>query len=137
MDPRKILKVLNSREEDSKRLDSILESMMNRNDLTDKTILYFPNGYFMHYDTEFKVFEAGTDVSDLNNFKDGREAIDFCLHNDEYEEQLRWEDSERKDLKDSDVGELPPASERGIEHSANNDVVDVEKTVQNEQEKEN
>ena len=128
MDPRKILKVLNSREEDSKRLDSILESMMNRNDLTDKTILYFPNGYFMHYDAEFKVFEAGTDVSDLNNFKDGREAIDFCLYNDEPE----IESSEIEE-KNSDVGELPPASERGIESSA----PVVELNAQNEQKKDN
>jgi len=132
MDPRKILKVLNSREEDSKRLDSILESMRNNPDMVDLTILYFPNNYSMYFDAEFKVFQVDNEGTEIQVFKDGREAIDFCLYNDEHE----IESSEIED-KDSDVGELPPASERGIEHSANNDVVDVEKTVQNEQEKEN
>lgn len=80
-----MLKALDSREDDSKRIDAILSAIIEFASSTKNPTLYFPNGYTAWYDSEFKVWVAGSHEINTTTFKDGREAIDFCLHNDEQE----------------------------------------------------
>lgn len=79
---KKLLDALNLREDDSKRIDAILEAMISQ----DIKLLRFKN-YEMQYDPEFKIFQAGSSEVNIQVFKEGREAIDFCLFNDEWEAQ--------------------------------------------------
>lgn len=75
----KLLQALNLREDDSKRLDAIFDSMINL-----KMELDFKN-FTIYYDTEFKMFTVVyfDPLSEIKQeeqiFKDGREAIDYCL----------------------------------------------------------
>jgi hypothetical protein len=79
INPKRLLDELNKREDDSKRIDAILDSMILRSDIMDRTVLYFANGYAMLYDAEFKVFQIDHDGLEITVSKDGRKAIDYCI----------------------------------------------------------
>jgi len=93
----KLLQALNLREDDSKRIDLILEAMASRTDLQDLTILYFDTGYSMYYDAEFKVFQVDNEGTEITVFKDGREAIDYCISpplDEESSDEVKADDNE-------------------------------------------
>lgn len=75
INPKNLLKELNKREDDSNRLDAILDTLMwhcmDALDFKD---------HFMYYDREFKIFTVRSRSDDSEEvFKDGREAIDYCI----------------------------------------------------------
>lgn len=74
------MKVFHSREEDTARIDFILKSLTE-----EKGRVFQICDYALSFDPSFNCFEAVslTDSNRNNVFKDGREAIDFCLYNDQ------------------------------------------------------
>ena len=78
---KKLLAQLEMREEDSRRIDAILESLQ-----TDRTKDLKIGDLAVYYNCEFKVFEIIpsvipeiTENIEEQVFKDGREAIDYCI----------------------------------------------------------
>jgi len=74
INPKKLLRELNLREDDSKRIDAILESLKNQ----DTQAIKFKD-FMLTFNLEYNRFQAGSAEPDTEHFKDGREAIDYCL----------------------------------------------------------
>lgn len=75
MDSSKLIDAMNLREEDSKRISFILDSLEK-----DKSAALRFKDYVLIFDKHYQVFEVRQDLSeDFDVFKDGRKAIDHCI----------------------------------------------------------
>jgi len=94
LDSSKLIDAMNLREDDSKRINAILDSLIKQ-----KTAALRINDHQIVWDAHYNIFEVKQDLNEeYDVFKDGRKAIDHCIEHS-------------NDLTSNEVSDLIPEGE--------------------------